>query len=264
MAESTCRIDLISSEGFWFCDPGEVKEQLQGVNDVRIVAYLRRQDQYLQSLYKQAVAGGRNIDFTTWLGKMRHRGNYLAVVERWVAQFGKDAITIRPYERGGTRIDSVEDFGSFLGCDLVEQRKKGKVRGNASPRRELLHFIRAFNKLRLEVDREEFFYSLIRKNSEYIRSADLLTGPASIALMQEYQEDNALLAERYYGTTKGPLFPEMEENVTPPSVWGLDDPAFFELTADVIDVIITLAAEGKIRSKRASANRRPEAVDPEA
>jgi hypothetical protein len=143
----------------------------------------------------------------------------------------------------------------------VRQAYHGLSAPSVPRRRKLLHFIRAFNKLRLEVDRGEFFYSLIQKNSEYIRSADLLTGPASVALMHEYQGQNALLAERYYGNTKGSLFPEMEEDVAPPLVWGLDDPAFFELTADFIDVIVTLAAEGKIRARRAHGKRKLEEVD---
>ncbi len=251
LAESSCPIDLISSEGFWFRDPAELKKQLPDAKDIRVIAYLRRQDRYMQSLYKQTIAGGRKIGFGDWLSEKRRRGNYFSIIERWAAQFGRDAITIRPYERDGKTVDSIEDFGSFLGCDLVEQqKKKGKFRRNASPRRELLHFIRAFNKLDLEVDRDELFFSLIRRDGEYARSGDLLTATESIAMMQEYAEENRMLVEKYYGDTRGPLFPEMEENTAPPLVWGLDDHAFFDLTADVLDVVIGLAAEGKIRRRR--------------
>lgn len=254
LAESPCRINLISSEGFWFCEPERLKEELPEAGEVRIIAYLRRQDRYLQSLYKQAVAGGRKIDFAAWLGKMAHRGNYLAVIERWATQFGKEAITIRPYEREGKTIDSIEDFGSFLGLDLVDQQKKGKIRGNASPRRELLHFIRAFNKLELEVSRDELFFSLIHKDREYVRSADLLSPAESIAVMQEFAEENRMLVERYYGNDAVPLFPVLDENNAPPVFWGLDDRAFLDLTADVLDVVIRLAAQGKIRRKPETAN----------
>ena len=255
LAESQSSINLISSEAFWFCDPERLKEELPDAKDVRVVVYLRRQDRYLQSLYKQTVAGGRKIGFAAWLEERRHRGNYLPVLERWAIQFGRDAITIRPYERDGKTIDTIVDFGSFLGCNLVEPQKKGKIRGNASPRRELLHFIRAFNKLNLEVDRDKLFFTLIHRNKEYTRSADLLTHAESVAMMHEFAEENRKIAELYYGGARGLLFPELEENPAPPTIWGLDDRAFFDLTADVIDVIVSLAAEGQIHRRRDSAGR---------
>jgi hypothetical protein len=253
LSEGSHRINLLSSEGFWFCEPATMKEQLPGVNEVRIVAYLRRQDRYLQSLYKQAVAGGRKVTFAAWLSEMGHRGNYLSVIERWAAEFGRDAITIRPYELGGKTVDSIEDFGLFLDCSLAEQHKKGRIRGNASPRSELLHFIRAFNKLNLEVDRDELFFSLIHKDKEYARSGDMLTAAESAEMMREFAEENRILVEKYYGGNCPSLFPELDEKVASPTLWGLQDRAFFDLTADVLDVVIKLAAEGKIRRRSDSA-----------
>jgi hypothetical protein len=110
--------NIVSSEGFWYSDPAAVKAELQDVRDVRIVMYLRRQDKYLQSLYKQSVTGGRKTAFSDWLEKSRERGNYLAVVERWAAQFGADALMLRPYERDGHTIDVVRDFAGILGIEV--------------------------------------------------------------------------------------------------------------------------------------------------
>src|SRR6202012_2460586 len=66
LAANAAATQVISSEAFWFTDPAGVKAQLGGVQDLRIVMYLRRQDKYLQSLYKQTVAGGRRISFKQW------------------------------------------------------------------------------------------------------------------------------------------------------------------------------------------------------
>lgn len=86
--ESDNPINILSSEAFWFTGASGVKAQLAGRKDVRLVIYLRRQDKYLQSLYKQSVAGGRKTDFSTWLGEMHVRGDYLSVVRQWADQFG--------------------------------------------------------------------------------------------------------------------------------------------------------------------------------
>jgi hypothetical protein len=236
--------NIVSSEGFWFTDPADVKEQLKDIADIRIVMYLRRQDKYLQSLYKQSVTGGRKTEFSAWLKSSGERGNYLAVVERWAEQFGPDAIEIRPYERDSQPIDVVEDFATVAGFDLGAYAKPGKrKKHNPSPRRELLLFIRAFNALDIEVNRDKFFYSLIRKNENYIRSADLLSSEQSIELMDGFIDGNRLLAERYFGGKV--IFPEMKPNGGA-EIWSQDGGEFFSLTVDVLDTFVKLVAEGEI------------------
>jgi hypothetical protein len=236
--------NIISSEGFWFTDPADVKTQLEDIRDLRIVMYLRRQDKYLQSLYKQSVTGGRKTEFSAWREHSHDRGDYLSVVERWAAQFGPDAIEIRPYERDGQSIDVVEDFATVAGLDMAAHGNPSKrKKHNPSPRRELLLFIRAFNALDIQVNRDKFFYSLIRKNQNYIRSTDLLSPQQCIELMDVYADGNHLLAERYFGGKA--IFPEMKPN-NGAEIWSQDGEEFFSLIVDVLDTFVKLVAEGEI------------------
>lgn len=244
---------VLSSEGFWFEDPAVIRAQLPDATEARVVVYLRRQDQYLQSLYKQTVSSGRKVDFDTWMGEMGYRGDYLTVLRKWAAAFGRDAIVVRPYERNGRTIDVIEDFLDVLGVDphVLEGRK---VRAsNPSPRREVLHFLRAFNQLGLKVDHDKLFYSIIKRQKSYIRSADLLSHAQCIALMERYAADNAAVAEEFCRNSAGPLFPALAEK-SKPEIWSLDDPEFFGLTVDVIRAIVNLL-EGQeiVRKKRDNA-----------
>ena len=248
--------NIVSSEGFWFSDPAAVKAELQGVRDVRIVMYLRRQDKYLQSLYKQAVTGGRKTAFSDWLDRSRARGDYLAVVERWAAQFGAGNLVVRSYERDGHTIDVVEDFAEILGIEVGE-RKKGK-RHNPSPRLELLQFIRAFNQLDLNVNRDKFFYSLIHRNPDYIRSTDLLSYEQSASLLSEYADGNRMLAERYHGGAA--LFPDLTREAAA-DIWPADGEAYFSMIVDVLDAVVALAGSGEIKPKTEKPARRRERHD---
>jgi hypothetical protein len=243
--------NIVSSEGFWFSDPAAVKAELQGVRDIRIVMYLRRQDKYLQSLYKQSVTGGRKTAFSDWLERSRERGDYLAVVEQWAAQFGADALVVRPYERDGHTIDVVKDFGEFLGIDVGE-RKRGKTH-NPSPRLELLQFIRAFNQLDLNVDRDKFFYSFIHRNPDYIRSADLLSYEQSTSLLSEYADGNRVLAERYHGGVA--LFPDLTREAAA-DIWPPDGEAYFSMIVHVLDAVVALASSGEIKPKAVAPAKR--------
>ncbi len=244
--------NIVSSEGFWFVDPAAVRAGLEGVRDIKIVMYLRRQDKYLQSLYKQAVAGGRKTGFADWLERSRARGDYLAVVDRWAAQFGAGALVIRPYESGGRTIDVVEDFAGIVGSKVAERKKKTK-KHNPSPRSELLQFIRAFNHLDLDVDRDKFFYSLIHRNPSYIRSTDLLSYEQSVSLLSEYADSNRVLAERYCGGTA--LFAEPTPE-TPPDIWAPDGAEYFSMVVDVLDAVVALAVSGEINLKTGKSEKK--------
>ena len=235
---------VISSEAFWFTDPAGVKAQLGEAKDLRIVMYLRRQDKYLQSLYKQTVAGGRRISFKQWREKFHFRGDYLSVVRQWADAFGKDALVIRPYERNGKTIDVVADFLGFLGLDAEgEFQRKKAGRNNPSPRRELMELIRAFNQLDVDVDRDKFFYEVVSRNEAYIRSADLLTFEECASLVEEFADGNRILAQEFYSGGET-LFPEMIRG-EPPAIWPPDSEEYFAMLVDMLDAVWKAAKKGK-------------------
>jgi hypothetical protein len=243
LAESRFATNVISTEAFWFTDPAAIKEQLgDAARDVRIVMYLRRQDKYLQSLYKQTVSGGRKTSFPEWRDNFLFRGEYLSVVRQWADAFGKESLVIRPYERGGKTIDAVVDFLGLLGVDAIEefQRKKAGS-NNPSPRRELLEFIRAFNQLDIDVNREKFFFGVVRRQEAYVRSADLLTYEECVSLMEHFADMNRELIREFYRDPE-PLFPAMKRS-EPPRIWAPDSEEYFQLIVDVLTEVWNIARD---------------------
>ena len=238
-------VNIISSEALWFADPAGVKAGLGERRDMRIVMYLRRQDRYLQSLYKQAVTSGRRTDFPTWLGEMSFRGDYLSVVRNWAGQFGDDAIVVRPYERSGKTVDTVSDFFGLLGFDpatVLPHRKHG-VR-NPSPRRELLDLIRAFNHANLDIDRDAFFWSLMGRNPDFMRSADLLSFEECKELMTQFEDANRTLSRSYYHDGETPLFPALTP-VPAPELWIPGQPEYFDMLVQMMNAVVRSTLEGK-------------------
>jgi hypothetical protein len=248
--------NILSSEGFWFEDPASVREALGDAGKVRVVAYLRRQDKFLQSLYKQTVSGGRKADFPTWLVDMRRRGDYYATLDAWAAQFGDEAITVRPYERGGKTIDVVRDFLELFGADAdaaMQDQKKGKR--NPTPRRELLHFLRAFNQLDLDVDHEKLLLMAIKRNKKaYVRSADLLSPEQCAEVMARYDDGNRAIEARWLEGR--PLFAGTEPPA-PAEIWSPVSGEFFELTVDVLQAVMELAGGGDEISRKKRRDAKP-------
>jgi len=250
LAEEHYPMDVLSSEAFWFSDPALVKEQVAGIDDVRVVIYLRRQDKYLQSLYKQTVVGGRKLDFDDWCGKFHFRGDYLSVIRQWAAVFGPRALILRPYERDGATVNSIADFFSVLGVDVEEElRARGEKMRNPSPRRELLDYIRALNHIGLEFNRDKFFWALVRRSDTYVRSADILDRAQSAAVMAGFAESNRILSEEFYRDPSAPLFPEPGD-APPPVIWQPGDKEYFGMTIDFLDVLIRAVADGEIKVKK--------------
>jgi hypothetical protein len=152
------------------------------------------------------------------------------MVQRWAEQFGTDAIILRPYERDGRTIDIVEDFMSVLGCDatlVLPRRKRGGMR-NPSPRRELMELIRAFNQTDTDIDRDKFFFAVMKANPDFARSADLLDYDECRSLLDEFADANRELVETYYHDRgSAPLFPELE---------------YFDMLATVMEAVVQLVS----------------------
>lgn len=243
--ESESPLQVISAEGLWVSDPVALRNELPEGIPVRIVVYLRRQDKYLQSLWKQGVTGGRKSDFRSWLEATPEKGDYLSTIERWASVFGADSLNIRPYERpDGT--NTVSDFCRIIGA--VGLPAPENVRRNFSPRRELLHFMRALNSVDAVMNHRKLFRACIAKNSDYIRSTDLLSDEEAAEVMARYAEGNRILTERYYRDNSALLFPEMMPS-PPAEIWPLDSEEFFQLTIDVFNVTIEQALAGKVHDR---------------
>ncbi|MEM9255499.1 MAG: hypothetical protein AAGA91_08625 [Pseudomonadota bacterium] len=103
VARTSCSTLLVSSELMIWASAQDVAEfckQLQQWFELRIVVYLRRQDDAIMSNYNQLVKVGsqrRRLDDV--LTNMRARFDYRRLLEPWVNALGVEALIVRPYER---------------------------------------------------------------------------------------------------------------------------------------------------------------------
>ena len=102
-----------------------IKEELKEYS-VKILVYLRRQDQLYASFYNQDVKGMRQWGDSAELFYQTHqmfKKSYFDIVEQWAHYFGAENVIVRPFSRdelvGG---DIVKDICSVLGCAELEAR----------------------------------------------------------------------------------------------------------------------------------------------
>jgi hypothetical protein len=168
---------VLSTEDLFFMLEDRVLEKVATAlsnTSTKIVVYLRRQDEWLESMYAEAVTGGYfwlssgfeeyvdklenspggmpikgwpgariNLEYDVWLARLRNR-------------FGKDALVVRRFQ------DPAEPgnlFANFLGlCGIGEieslSETDPRARNVAFANREDVEVIRFFNKLPFDSDEQ--------------------------------------------------------------------------------------------------------------
>ncbi len=185
--------------------------------ELRIVVYLRRQDQFLHSWWAQRVKTARGECGRMRWSEMLARADewmeldYHAHLERIAACFGRDAIDVRVYDRarfagGDVVMDFLGAIGLIPGDDFVHPsgEQNPSLGGSALEVCRILNGmpgISPFERSRLE---------------RRVAACGALAGgaadgaPLSLdelrAFLRKYEESNRLVARDYLGDVDGALF----------------------------------------------------------
>jgi len=93
-------------------------------NDIKIIVYLRRQEDHLLSLYQQNVRGKRRKTIRELIDTDRlfKKHNYYDIVNRWKKAIPNADLILRPY---GNLINNniIEDFCQFTSCPFDSEYK---------------------------------------------------------------------------------------------------------------------------------------------
>lgn len=124
--DSGCRWAIISEEALSQATPGIPK--LMGryrdyFDDIKIVAYIRRQDYFFESLYGQFVKQHPErsklyLQDYLQLDRVRKRGDYELILDWWAEEFGEENILIAPFEPGVISPNPVAYFLKLTGLPL--------------------------------------------------------------------------------------------------------------------------------------------------
>jgi hypothetical protein len=187
-------------------------------SDIRIVVYLRRQDEFLCSTYSTDVKSGSSKHMALPPRDAREiRYNYHSLLQRWSSVFDRRNIVCRVYNSASLeKGDVVVDFANVIGLKFRPEFKKPN-RLNESLDVVGLEFLRLFNMSvprfkdgRLNPTRGDIVQAIQRISS----------GPSPTfakqqldEFMQYFRESNAKVAAEYFGALSpqgDPLFGEIK------------------------------------------------------
>ncbi len=202
---------VLSAENL--CNPVGFERLLEGLQRrfrVRILMYVRRQDDYLESAWQQwYVKEGRSL--LAWM--IEHVGtvaNWYEMVAPWGDAFGDDAVTVRRFDRAHlVGQDVVADFCQYAGIDLTGLQAP-KQEANPSYDNRLSAVLEGRPGLFEGPHDHSFYDMLVALAGDSLFKAPgsprLLSLVEREAIMTRYAGGNEALRARFLPDAEAPLF----------------------------------------------------------
>ncbi|MEZ0578834.1 hypothetical protein [Nocardioides sp. MH1] len=236
---------LISEEGLYRRNAAAVERVRQFTDarggSVRILIYLRRQDDHLSSNYQQVVKGGGIARMADWASSdLHYMYDYYDHLSRWRANIGPAAFVVRTFEPARfVRGSLVEDFIEAAGIEVDVTSLAPAERRNESLCAGAVEILRLFNLYRVE---HRGARAGLIINSEHTRRLHAIDGPvltlpdADLDRFQErWEASNAGVAREFLDRADGELFgsARRREGTTTEQVL---DPARLDEYLDLLEV----------------------------
>jgi hypothetical protein len=181
---------------------------------LRLVVYLRRQDDHLASRYQQGMKIGQTKRLTEWVNEpdLSRIYDYDARLRMWERLLDPDEFVVRRFERDSFVAGSLlQDFLDATGIDArAEEMDQGPSR-NVRLDAESVEFLRILNLYRVEneaakeglIDNRK----LVKRLVEQTRGPVLTLPTSSLdRFMARWEEGNRAVAQRYLHDGTGELF----------------------------------------------------------
>ncbi len=203
---------LISSEYF----PGVEKKELEdiyipffeGKVTVKVIAYIRRQDEYLESWFAQLIKTEQpHADIHVLMKTLRNKKllDHSYMINKWSSLIGENNIIVRPYEKCQFKNGNlIHDFLSIFDIEESNEFLYEEKEANTSLSRDQIVLIKSFYNAGLD----KFVDDVIKKPFDFDASSSKYFLPPSErdALINEYSVSNSLVAKNFLNRKDGRLF----------------------------------------------------------
>lgn len=209
---------------------------------LRVIVYLRRQDDHLASRYQQAVKVGEVRTLDVWSRQdFSHLYDYTALLAKWQQAYRPASITVRPFERDRFPDGSLtQDFLDAVGADVGTADLRPVPARNESLGVEAVEVLRILNLHRFEREGVPPGHVSNRTHVQLLQREDtgprLTLPPADLdRFMAGWAESNSGVARDYLGDPAGELFraPRKTAGTTTEQVL---DPARLDHFLELLDI----------------------------
>lgn len=213
---------------------------------IQIIVYLRAQDEFIVSLWKENVKHRKHaltLTFQERLPQVLENESfileYASRLDELASVFGSEHLTVRRYERSSWKNGLIiDDFLECVGLEHTQEYQELDALKNPSLSENTVEIKRVINKEpSFTQDENRYLYRFLRRISEDSAAAypsSVLSKEASLEILNRFSDENTRAAETYINDGR-PLFNDQPvDRVT----WSPDNPylrddiiRFFSLAA---------------------------------
>ncbi|WP_298261989.1 hypothetical protein [uncultured Litoreibacter sp.] len=165
----------------------------------KVICYIRRQDSYLEALYKQLLKNSRiPPDRQAFLDDAKRRLHYLNTFNTYAEMFGEENIVVRPF---GPKYlvdgDVVRDFAHYLEMPITRDLRVVEGFSNKTFSAEMSELLSLMGE-RTDFNTREVIRELIALNHPgTIKSRDVFSRSERMGLMTQVSRENRRLVKRF-------------------------------------------------------------------
>ena len=182
--------------------------------DTKIIVYLRRQDEIVESMYTQEIHEGNSLSFEEYFSKLTPglSFNYSRFIKDWVSCFGENNIIVRSYHSAAKR-GLLKDFGEIIGSTGIlnssSERKNPGYSYNAIKIAQLVNTI-------LDDPLKENLRHALQKTMAKQKSETYayLSKDNRNKFLNMYKDTNQELADLCFNGTVTKVFPKTIQNIS--------------------------------------------------
>ena len=205
-------------KGFWT----EVLNEFHNIGcEVKVVVYLRRQDQVIESLWKQRLKGMACDTFS--FSEFCERGSgwfpldYFQHCTNIAEAVGRENLTVRIYERGqfeGAEQSLLSDYLQTINVELTKDFDRGKTGANYSLNGNFIEMKRIMNGVPRYKQMHNFMRgpivaaSVHQEQMEPLENTSEFSYEDLVKFMSRFDESNRKVAVEFLGREEGVLFRE--------------------------------------------------------
>lgn len=196
--------------------------------DVKIIVYLRRQDDFIESMYTQSVHLGGVKTFQEFVSDFdESHFNWYYLLEAYSKLFGKDNIIVRRYHKAflPQKNSLLRDFGEVINSKLIADFSV-TVSKNRGLSRDALELSRFTNKHFEDKERYRLrkIFQQVNSKKPFEKYAFFNT-PEREKFLAMYKHSNSKVAKEYLGIEYDSLFPSPDLSEIVPQYPGLTNEA---------------------------------------
>lgn len=214
--------------------------ELRHLFTVKIIAYIRRQDLFLESSFSTYVKAGGSAAFKDFYQQhlnAENRYNFKKLLDNWSADFGKNNILLFDYDKEKTNHNLLQSFYCGIGLDAKKLDLK-QVQSNSAWSPRMLEFAMICNLPRVKDKLKNRRLAFLNYcNDHFFTNVDtnrtsLLSPEQRIEIKNKYEVSNLAVQSEYL--TGKPLFQESKRDV------NLDVYQWTLTRVDIIELLFEL------------------------